>query len=37
MQTQEYIYLNSIYSIFDNDTKYYKFNLNKLIDIDIYL
>ena len=31
MQTQEYIYLNSIYSIFDNDTKYHKFNLDKPI------
>jgi len=31
MQTQEYIYLNSIYSIFDNETKYHKFNLNKPI------
>ena len=30
-QTQEYIYLNSIYSIFDNETKYHKFNLNKPI------
>lgn len=31
MQTQEYIYLNSIYSIFDDETKYHKFNLNKPI------
>jgi hypothetical protein len=31
MQTQEYIYLNSIYSIFDSETKYHKFNLNKPI------
>ena len=31
MQTQEYIYLNSVYSIFDNETKYHKFNLNKPI------
>ena len=31
MQTQEYIYLNSIYSTFDNETKYHKFNLNKPI------
>ena len=30
-QTQEYIYLNSIYSIFDSETKYHKFNLNKPI------
>ena len=30
-QTQEYIYLNSVYSIFDNETKYHKFNLNKPI------
>ena len=29
MQTQEYIYLNSIYFIFDSETKYHKFNLNK--------
>ena len=31
MQTQEYIYLNSICSIFDSETKYHKFNLNKPI------
>ena len=31
MQTQEYIYLNSIYSIFDSETKHHKLNLNKPI------